>query len=108
MRSHQVDYEILGDDMQIVEIELDPGEVVIGEADAMNYMDDGIDFEAKMGHGSAADSGLTGKLLGKMYLQCLPFSRLVERIYRHAPQRGGSKGEGSGLGELGDMLDGYS
>ena len=32
MQSHEVDYEILGDDMQIVEIELDPGETVIAEA----------------------------------------------------------------------------
>ncbi len=48
MRCHEVDYEIHGDDMQIVEGELDPGEVVIAEAGAMNYMDDGISFEAKM------------------------------------------------------------
>jgi uncharacterized protein (AIM24 family) len=36
MQSHDVDYEILGDDMQIVEIELDPGETVVAEAGAMN------------------------------------------------------------------------
>lgn len=64
MRSHEVDYVILGDDMQIVEIELDPGETVIAEAGAMNYMDDGISFEAKMGDGSQPDAGLFGKLLG--------------------------------------------
>jgi len=64
MRSHEVDYTLIGDDMQIVEIELDPGETVIAEAGAMNYMDDGISFEAKMGDGSEADSGLLGKLLG--------------------------------------------
>ena len=49
MRSHDVDYEIFGDDMQIVEIELDPGETVVAEAGAMNYMEDDIQFEAKMG-----------------------------------------------------------
>ncbi len=63
MRSHEVDYKIMGDDMQIVEIELDPGETVIAEAGAMNYMDDGISFEAKMGDGSQPDEGVFGKLL---------------------------------------------
>jgi uncharacterized protein (TIGR00266 family) len=63
MRSHEVDYEIIGDDMQIVEIELDQGETVIAEAGAMNYMNDGISFEAKMGDGSKPDAGLFGKLL---------------------------------------------
>jgi uncharacterized protein (TIGR00266 family) len=63
MRCHEVDYEILGDDMQIVEVELDPGETVIAEAGAMNYMDNGITFEAKMGDGSRPDSGIFGKLL---------------------------------------------
>ena len=64
MRCHEVDYEIHGDDMQLVEVELDRGEVVIAEAGAMNYMEEGISFEAKMGDGSEADSGLMGKLLG--------------------------------------------
>jgi uncharacterized protein (TIGR00266 family) len=63
MRCHEVDYEILGDDLQIVEVELDPGETVIAEAGAMNYMEDGIDFEAKMGDGSKPDQGLFGKLV---------------------------------------------
>ena len=63
MRSHDVGYEILGDDIQIVEIELDPGETVIAEAGAMNYMDDGITYEAKMGDGSDVDEGVLAKLL---------------------------------------------
>jgi len=63
MQSHEVDYEIFGDDMQIVEIELDPSETVIAEAGAMNYMDDGISFEAKMGDGSKPNEGLMGSLL---------------------------------------------
>lgn len=49
--------------MQIVEVELDPGETVIAEAGAMNYMDDHITFEAKMGDGSQPNQGLFGKLL---------------------------------------------
>ncbi len=64
MMCHEVDYEIIGDDIQIVEIELDPGETVVAEAGAMNYMDDGITFEAKMGDGSRPDDGVFGKLLG--------------------------------------------
>jgi len=63
MPSHEVDYEIIGDDIQIVEVELDPGETVVAEAGAMNYMDDGISFEAKMGDGSKPDSSLLGKLM---------------------------------------------
>jgi uncharacterized protein (TIGR00266 family) len=60
---HEVDYEIMGDDIQIVEVELDPGETVIAEAGAMNYMEEGITFEAKMGDGSKPDTGFFGKLM---------------------------------------------
>ncbi len=63
MRCHEVDYEIFGDDMQTVEVELDPNETVIAEAGAMNWMEDGISFEAKLGDGSQPDKGLLGKLL---------------------------------------------
>ncbi|MBD3179208.1 MAG: TIGR00266 family protein [Candidatus Latescibacteria bacterium] len=63
MKSHEVDYSIIGDDIQIVEVELDPGETVIAEAGAMNYMDDGIGYEAKMGDGSNPNEGLMNKLL---------------------------------------------
>ena len=60
---HEIDYEILGGDMQIVEIELDPGETVVAEAGAMNYMEEGIEFEAKMGDGSQPDQGMWGKIM---------------------------------------------
>lgn len=63
MRCHEVDYEIFGDDMQIVEVELDPGEVVIAEAGAMNYMEDGISFEARMGDGARPSGGIMDSLL---------------------------------------------
>jgi len=62
MRCHEVDYTIVGDDMQMVQVELDPGETVIAEAGAMNYMEQDIQFEARMGDGSQADQGLMGKL----------------------------------------------
>lgn len=62
MKCHEVDYTIVGDDMQMVMVELDPGETVIAEAGAMNFMEDGIQFEARMGDGSAAEQGMMGKL----------------------------------------------
>ncbi|QEQ96341.1 TIGR00266 family protein [Neptunomonas concharum] len=62
MRCHEVDYEIFGSEMQLVEIELDPGETVVAEAGAMTYMEEGISFETKMGDGSEPDQGLMGKL----------------------------------------------
>jgi len=63
MKCHEVDYEIFGDDMQIVEVELDPSETVIAEAGAMNYMEDGINFETKMGDGSKPSGGVMDALL---------------------------------------------
>jgi len=64
MRCHEVDYEILGNDLQVVEVELDPNETVVAEAGAMNWMDDGITFEAHLGDGSKPDQGMMGKLFG--------------------------------------------
>jgi len=64
MQSHEIDYTIYGDDMQMVEVELDPGETVVAEAGAMNYMEEGIGFEARMGDGSEMNQGLMGKLMG--------------------------------------------
>jgi uncharacterized protein (TIGR00266 family) len=61
---HEIDYTIIGDDMQIVEIELDPNETVIAEAGVMNYMDEGIHFETKMGDGSNPKQGFFDKALG--------------------------------------------
>jgi uncharacterized protein (TIGR00266 family) len=63
MNSHEIDYKILGDDIQLVEVELDPGETVIAEAGAMMYMDEGIAFETKMGDGSNPAEGFMSKLL---------------------------------------------
>ncbi len=63
MKCHKLDYEVIGDDLQVVEVELDPSETVIAEAGAMNWMEDGIGFEAKMGDGSQPDQGFMGKLL---------------------------------------------
>ena len=66
MAMDQVDYYLHGDDMQLVEIELDPGEAAIGEAGSMMYMEDGIQMSTVFGDGSAGSgaSGLLGKLMG--------------------------------------------
>lgn len=61
--SHAIDYQIKGESIQIVEIELDPMETVIAEAGAMLFMEDGITFESKMGDGSNPSQGLFDKLL---------------------------------------------
>lgn len=62
MISHELDYKIIGDDIQFVEVELDPNETVIAEAGTMVYMEQGITFEARMGDGTSAEQGVMGKL----------------------------------------------
>ncbi|MBN3563091.1 TIGR00266 family protein [Aliamphritea spongicola] len=62
MQCHEVDYEIVGSSMPLLEVELDPGETVIAEAGMMNYMEDGISYETRMGDGSDPDQGLMSKL----------------------------------------------
>ena len=61
-----IDYHIYGDDMQFVEVELDPGESAVAEAGAMLTMDDDIDMTTVMGDGSdsASVTGLASKLVG--------------------------------------------
>ena len=62
MISHEIDFQLHGDDLQTVEIELDPQETVIAEAGAMNWMEADIEFEAKMGDGSQLKSGFLDAL----------------------------------------------
>ena len=62
-RMHEVDYRIFGDDMQFVEIELDPGEAAVAEAGGMMYMEDGIAMETVFGDGTQ-QGGLFDKLVG--------------------------------------------
>jgi uncharacterized protein (TIGR00266 family) len=61
-RADEIDYRIFGDDMQYVEIEVDPGEMVIAEAGAMMYMTSGIQMDTRFGDPSAGDQGLLGKV----------------------------------------------
>lgn len=61
---HEVDYKVFGDDMQFVEVELDPGEATVAEAGGMMYMEDGIEMETIFGDGSQQQTGFMGALMG--------------------------------------------
>ena len=62
---HEIDYKIFGDDMQFVEVELDPNEATVAEAGGMMYMDDGIEMETIFGDGShQQQGGFMGALMG--------------------------------------------
>lgn len=63
--AHEIDYKVYGNEMQFVEIQLDPGESVVAEAGAMMYMDDGIHMQTIFGDGSDKDSG--GGLGSKLF-----------------------------------------
>jgi len=62
MNSHEIDFEITGDDLQCVEIELDPNETVIAEAGSMMMMDDNIEMNTILGDGSKESEGIFNKL----------------------------------------------
>jgi len=63
MNNHDIDYKIYGDDMQFVEIELDPDETTIAEAGSLMMMEDYIEMETIFGDGSE-QKGFMGKLFG--------------------------------------------
>jgi uncharacterized protein (TIGR00266 family) len=64
MRAHEIDYWIHGEEMQYVEIELDPEEVVLAEPGGMMMMDEHIKMETIFGDGTNQGGGLFGKLMG--------------------------------------------
>ena len=70
MNAHEIDYEIFGEEMQFVEIELDPQETVIAESGSFMMMDDGIQMQTIFGDGSQQQGGLFGKVLnaGKRWI----------------------------------------
>jgi uncharacterized protein (TIGR00266 family) len=61
---HEIDYKVFGDDLQYVEVELDPNEATVAEAGGMMYMDDGIEMETIFGDGSQKQTGFMGALMG--------------------------------------------
>lgn len=62
--NHEIDYRIHGEEMQCVEIELDPQESVIAEAGGMMMMEDDVKMETIFGDGSPQQGGFMGKLMG--------------------------------------------
>jgi uncharacterized protein (TIGR00266 family) len=62
--AHDLDFKILGNEMQFVEVELDPGESTVAEAGSMMYMTEGIQMETIFGDGSQQQPGVMGALLG--------------------------------------------
>lgn len=62
MNAHEIDYEIFGEEMQYVEIELDPQEIVVAEAGSFMMMDNGIKMETIFGDGSSKDNSILGKI----------------------------------------------
>ncbi len=63
-RAHEVEFKIHGEDLQFVEIMLDPGETVIAEAGAMMYMDASINMDTIFGDGSGKEGH---ELMGKLF-----------------------------------------
>ncbi|WP_407429912.1 TIGR00266 family protein [Arcticibacter sp.] len=62
IRNHEIDYHIYGEEMQYVEVELDPNETAVAEPGAFMMMDDGIQMQTIFGDGSQQSGGLMGKL----------------------------------------------
>jgi uncharacterized protein (TIGR00266 family) len=85
MAMDEIDYYLHGDDMQFVEIELDPGEAAMGEAGSMMYMEDGIEMTTVFGDGSAQQGGVFGKLMGAGK-RLITGESLFTTIYTHKGQ----------------------
>ena len=97
----------------LIERELAAGEVVHVDTGCVVAYQSSVDFDIQQAGGIKTvlfgGEGLFFAVLrgpGKVWLQSLPFSRLAGRMLASAPQRGGSRGEGSVLGPLGGLLDG--
>jgi uncharacterized protein (TIGR00266 family) len=97
----------------VVERRLEAGETLHADTGCVVAFDPAVSFDIQQAGGIKTSlfggeglffARLTGP--GKVWLQSLPFSRLAGRMLKAAPQRGGSRGEGSILGGLGDLLDG--
>ena len=62
MNAHEIDYHIYGEEMQYVEIELDPQEAVVAEAGSFMMMDTDIKMDTIFGDGSNQDTSILGKI----------------------------------------------
>ncbi|HKL02116.1 MAG TPA: AIM24 family protein, partial [Cryomorphaceae bacterium] len=63
MANHDIDYKIIGEELQCVEVELDPEETVVAEAGSLMYMDAAVEMRTIFGDGSNQDAGFLGKLM---------------------------------------------
>jgi len=97
----------------VVERELQAGETLHVDTGCVVALEQSVGFDIQQAGGIKTSlfggeglffANLTGP--GKIWLQSLPFSRLAGRMLQAAPERGGSQGEGSILGSIGDLLDG--
>jgi uncharacterized protein (TIGR00266 family) len=85
---HEIDYRIVGDDLQYVEVELDPNEATVAEAGGMMYMDDGIEMETIFGDGSARQGGgFLGALMGAGKRLLTGESLFMTVFMNRSPQR---------------------
>src|SRR2546423_1041929 len=87
MPMHEVDYEIVGDDLQYVKIELDPGEAAIAEAGAMMYLEDGIEMETVFGDGSQPRGGFMDSLIGAGKRLLIGEPLFMPGVWNRAPAR---------------------
>ena len=97
----------------VVERQLKPGEVLDVDTGCIVALEKTVNFDIRQaGNIKTALFGGEGLFFatlhgpGRIWLQSLPFSRLAGRMLQAAPQRGGSRGEGSLLGSLGGLIDG--
>jgi uncharacterized protein (TIGR00266 family) len=84
---HEIEYKIFGDDMQYVEVELDPNEATVAEAGGMMYMDDGIEMETVFGDGSQQQGGFLGALVGAGKRLLTGESLFMTVFLNRSPQR---------------------
>jgi uncharacterized protein (TIGR00266 family) len=91
-RADVIDYRIYGEDMQFVEIELDPGESAVAEAGSMMYKDSVVAMETVFGDGSQASSGggFMGKLVGAGK-RLITGESLFTTMFSHAGSSGKAK-----------------
>lgn len=97
----------------VVERQLEPGEVLDVDTGCIVALEKTVNFDIRQaGNVKTALFGGEGLFFatlhgpGRIWLQSLPFSRLAGRMLQAAPQKGGSRGEGSILGSLGGLIDG--
>jgi uncharacterized protein (TIGR00266 family) len=84
---HEIDYEIVGDDLQFVKVELDPQEAVVAEAGAMMYIEDGVQMDTIFGDGSQQQKGLMESLLGAGKRLLVGESLFMTVFHNESPQK---------------------